>query len=567
MLIDTTPLDRRARAICGRSQFQQVRSTSDEPLFNSLIEQHHYLGYEQPVGEHLKYLVWAQGRPIACMAWSSSAASSGQPRSVYRLERGSAPAQHPLHCLQHAIPDSAVGAGAASGIAHPGPHGGAPSERLGTALWSSGLLCWRPSSIPGASAARVIARPTGSCWDARPGAAKSPTANVPNRSIKEVLGYPLTPTLPRVTESVMKKKTSRRRVDVNVEELDRIIDDAAQGAAERGGEPEAEDRAACAGRATAAHSRKTEKTNAVLGDQDTPAPSKRRRRKRSESTPAGHGRNGANAYRGAEKVARSRTRSLHSGDRCPECGRGNVYEQKEPKALVRIVGQAPLAATVYELERLRCNACGQVFTAQEPEGVGPEKYDETAAAMIAQLKYGSGIPFYRLEQMEEQLGIPLPASTQWEIVEEAAEVMKPAHEELIRQAAQGEVLHNDDTSMRVLRLAREPSDERTGVFTSGIVRHRRRSQDRAVLHGPPACGREHGRRAEAARRRSCPRRFRCAMRCRETCRKRARRGDPAGQLSGAWKAAVCGDCAELSGRVPIRAGDAGRGLLQRCRGA
>src|SRR6202050_3084019 len=51
---------------------QQVRRTSDEPLFNSLIEHHHYLGYEQPVGEHLKYLVWAQGRPIACMAWSSA---------------------------------------------------------------------------------------------------------------------------------------------------------------------------------------------------------------------------------------------------------------------------------------------------------------------------------------------------------------------------------------------------------------------------------------------------------------------------------------------------------------
>ena len=104
---------------------------------------------------------------------------------------------------------------------------------------------------------------------------------------------------------------------------------------------------------------------------------------------------------------------------------------------MRIVGQAPLAATVYSLERLPCGACGQVFTAQEPEGVGPEKYDETAAAMIAQLKYGSGIPFYRLEQLEGQLGIPLPAATQWEIVEEAAEVIKPARDELIRQAAQG----------------------------------------------------------------------------------------------------------------------------------
>jgi hypothetical protein len=89
--------------------------------------------------------------------------------------------------------------------------------------------------------------------------------------------------------------------------------------------------------------------------------------------------------------------------------------------------------------------------------------------MIALLKYGSGMPFYRLEKLEDLLGIPLPASTQWEIVDEAAEVVKAARDELIRQAAQGEVLPNDDTSMRVLRLAREPSDHRTGVFTSGIV--------------------------------------------------------------------------------------------------
>lgn len=137
--------------------------------------------------------------------------------------------------------------------------------------------------------------------------------------------------------------------------------------------------------------------------------------------------------------------------------------------LVRIVGRAPLAATVYSLERLRCGACGQVFTAQEPEGVGPEKYDETAAAMIAQLKYNSGTPFYRLEKLEGQLGIPLPAATQWEVVEEAAELVKPARDELIRQAAQGEVVHNDDTSMKVLQLEREPGDERTGVFSGGIV--------------------------------------------------------------------------------------------------
>lgn len=160
---------------------------------------------------------------------------------------------------------------------------------------------------------------------------------------------------------------------------------------------------------------------------------------------------------------------LTAGDHCPGCEKGRVYVQQDPRVLVRIAGQAPLTATVYELERLRCNLCGEVFTAPTPEDVGEEKYQDTAAAMIAQLKYGSGMPFYRLEHLEQSLGIPLPAATQWEIVEEAAELIRPAWDELIRQAAQGEVLHNDDTSVRVLHLAREPADERTGVFTSGIV--------------------------------------------------------------------------------------------------
>ena len=264
----------------------------------------------------------------------------------------------------------------------------------------------------------------------------------------------------------MKQKTPRRRLDVNVEELDRMLDGARRVPLS---EPD------YLTLKTALHAMierltpplNTEKTSAVLGEQNSSATDEARTNA-DKSKPAGHGRNGAKAFRGAEKVKVSH-QELKSGDRCPDCARGNVYEQKEPKVLVRIVGQAPLAATVYELERLRCNGCGQVFTAQEPEGIGPEKYDETAAAMIAQLKYGSGVPFNRLEQLEGLLGIPLPAATQWEIVEEAAELIKPAHDELIRQAAQGEVIHNDDTSMRVLKLAREPSDKRTGVFTTGIV--------------------------------------------------------------------------------------------------
>jgi hypothetical protein len=71
VLIDTTPIDGALQEL-RPVEIQQVRRTNDEPLFNGLMEQYHYLNYEQPVGEHLKFLVWAQGRPLACLAWSSA---------------------------------------------------------------------------------------------------------------------------------------------------------------------------------------------------------------------------------------------------------------------------------------------------------------------------------------------------------------------------------------------------------------------------------------------------------------------------------------------------------------
>ena len=75
----------------------------------------------------------------------------------------------------------------------------------------------------------------------------------------------------------------------------------------------------------------------------------------------GHGRNGADAYRGATRIE-VRHPSLAAGDACPACGQGTVYE-KVPGVLVRIIGQPPLGATIYELQKLRCHLCGEVFTA------------------------------------------------------------------------------------------------------------------------------------------------------------------------------------------------------------
>jgi transposase len=194
----------------------------------------------------------------------------------------------------------------------------------------------------------------------------------------------------------------------------------------------------------------------------------------------GHGRNGADAYRGAEQIAVAHP-SLTAGDPCPACADGIVYE-KTAGVLVRITGQPPLAATIYRLQRLRCHLCGQVFTAPAPAEAGNQKYDATAGSMIGLLKYGSGLPFNRLEGLQGHLETPLPASTQWDIVQAVAGNLAPAFAELIRQAAQGEVLHNDDTTVKILELMgaqgraqalvpaeEDDADQRTGLFTSGVV--------------------------------------------------------------------------------------------------
>ena len=223
----------------------------------------------------------------------------------------------------------------------------------------------------------------------------------------------------------------------------------------------------------------TEKSSSVL--QSLPVASEKTTASADASAPSqedqktkGHGRNGAKNYTGAKKI-KVRHESLKPGDVCPDCGKGKVYHGKIPAYIVRLVGSAPIGATVWELENLRCNLCLKVFTARAPEEAGTKKYDETAGSMIALLKYGSGFPFNRLERLQRSMGIPLPSATQWEIVREVAGIVEPAYQELIREAAQGEVLHNDDTTAKILDLMKAIRDAktdpktRTGIFTSGIV--------------------------------------------------------------------------------------------------
>jgi transposase len=242
---------------------------------------------------------------------------------------------------------------------------------------------------------------------------------------------------------------------------------------------------------------RTEKTEAVVGQKgetsddgspraavaETGLASDENPDKSHESSASNaHGRNGADAYTGATRIE-VRHPSLTAGDVCPACCQGAVYD-KAPGVLVRIAGQPPLAAKDYELQKLRCHLCGQVFTAAAPEEAGDRKYDATAGSMIRLLKYGSGLPFNRLDGLQENLDVPLQASTQWDIVRAIAVSLEPAFDELIRQAAQGDVLYNDDTTVKILELMGErfrqealadavedegDAAKRKGMYTSGVV--------------------------------------------------------------------------------------------------
>ena len=190
VLIDTTQREGELRQI-QPLEFMQVRRSGDEPLFNSLMEQHHYLGYEQPVGEHLKYLVRSQGQPVACVAWSSA------PRHIGARDRYIGWDQRARRRNIHFI---------------------AYNTRFLILPWVRNNHL--ASHILGRMAARISddwqsryghpiyfletfvdpERFRGTCYHAAnwvvmgatTGRGKQSNSYVPNRSIKQVLGYPLT---------------------------------------------------------------------------------------------------------------------------------------------------------------------------------------------------------------------------------------------------------------------------------------------------------------------------------------------------------------------------------------
>ena len=189
----------------------------------------------------------------------------------------------------------------------------------------------------------------------------------------------------------------------------------------------------------------------------------------------GHGRWGAQAYWGAQPVE-CRHETLAAGERCPVCGRGRLY-RVAPGVDIRLDGHALLSAVRYLLEKFRCSACGQVFTAAAPAEAGADKYSTRARAVLVLGRYYLGVPLYRLEGYQAMVGVPVSDATQWDQIERVADCAYPVFAQLQILAAQGEVIYQDDTHVRILSLMGENRQaqaagtpgERTGMYTTALV--------------------------------------------------------------------------------------------------
>lgn len=195
----------------------------------------------------------------------------------------------------------------------------------------------------------------------------------------------------------------------------------------------------------------------------------------SQEDTKGHGRNSADAYQGAAIVDVEHP-ELNPGDTCPaEACDGRLYEMSEPGTLVRVTGSPLAQATRYNLQKLRCAICEIIYTAAKPEGVSDKKYDANFIAMLMINKYFMSVPLYRQDRLQNHLGIPLPASTQWDLMVTHESMLKALYGAIAQDAANGLALCYDDTSVKIMseikaaKLAQKGEKSQHTCFTTGIV--------------------------------------------------------------------------------------------------
>jgi hypothetical protein len=186
----------------------------------------------------------------------------------------------------------------------------------------------------------------------------------------------------------------------------------------------------------------------------------------------GPGRLGAAAYAGATRVA-CRHDELAVGQRCPVCGQGNLSAL--PAGVeIRIDGNALLSAIRYALEKLRCAACGEIFTAGLPAGVGKAKYSAHTRAARAVSRSDLGGPGDRLEGDQAMLGGPVPDATQWDESEVVGDCAYKVFAQMEKEAAQGERLFPDDTGGRIVSLSKENRDLLAAAQGQGLSKAKER---------------------------------------------------------------------------------------------
>jgi transposase len=164
----------------------------------------------------------------------------------------------------------------------------------------------------------------------------------------------------------------------------------------------------------------------------------------------GHGRLPHSAYSNTTEHMLTIS-DLKAGDLCPEFCGGKLYRY-EPGVLVRVKGQNLAAVYKYWIEKLRCGSCGYLVQAEVPHNVGKEKYDAAFKAVLVLQKYYMAIPFHRQAYFQSLLEMPLPVSTQWQLIEEVFGIAIYVFKILEDHAANGRIIHNDDTYLKITSL-------------------------------------------------------------------------------------------------------------------
>ncbi|WP_273198967.1 MULTISPECIES: IS66 family transposase [Legionella] len=206
---------------------------------------------------------------------------------------------------------------------------------------------------------------------------------------------------------------------------------------------------------------------------EEPVPSTSNDESHEPKVSKGHGRLPHTAYNNAVEHHIT-LEQLSAGQLCPfDCG-GRLY-RIAPVIIVNIKGQNLASIDKYWVEKLRCALCNELFSADIPTHVHKEKYHPSFKAILALQKYYMAMPFHRQEYFQSLIGFPIPSSTQWQLMEELAGcalLIFPALEEM---AANGSLIHNDDTVLRIVDAIRHnrlnPDKKRRGMFTTGILAH------------------------------------------------------------------------------------------------